>query len=762
MSEPDREILNRLEAAVARIDSLEARVAHLESREDVAHVSKRENAPPDVPPIVPPVVPAVPAAESIRAARLAGLAAARETAAPSLERPPGIAPALPMAQKRQAASAGLEAAIGGRWFLVLGALIVVAGVGFFLKLAYDQGWIGAIPPSVRCLAAGGFGVALILVGLLTERRLGRFAGIGFVASGLAVVYGSMFAAYAYFSLLGPAVAFAGLALIAGVGLWLGVRSASLLLAVLSLVGAYLAPIMLARPESPDWALPPYLIVLMMSGSVLAMRERLYRPLAALVWWGTVLLGGAWIVDRGPAIAWLGLGFVGAFWVLAHVARLRLAAREERRAQVQAALASLSSTLWAVGAVWILAWETSLAAMWLVPAGGSMAALLGGMMLSGSVAAFRDRPQTTAEAVGASLWCQAGALLPVAILVGVDRAWSQILIWMVLGVGAAAASRWIRSTPFAWYAAVLMSIGTLRTLAEAGGGLHAASWVGYGLVASWWMGMMLMSGLAWACAAEFMRRPVEQDEISRPLSLKLVVAGALMASWLTLTLSVIHEDMTPDGALLAYLALASLAAGFGVGARRGDAVLACAGWAVLGMVVWGVAYFGPDWYLNRGEHPLLMHPGLLWSVWIALIWLTAHAGAARWCRMKEIRAHWGGVAMAVLVLLVATSFEVARAAGQMTSDTTMRSGSVSVWWAIVACAFLLVGFVRRMATARYAGIALLLAATGKLLTWDLSQVSPAVRVACFIAIGLVLLGVAAQYLRTAGARSRGGADADRSP
>jgi uncharacterized membrane protein len=147
----------------------------------------------------------------------------------------------------------------------------------------------------------------------------------------------------------------------------------------------------------------------------------------------------------------------------------------------------------------------------------------------------------------------------------------------------------------------------------------------------------------------------------------------------------------------------------------------------------------------------MFPGLLWSLPITALWIACGFAGRRWIPARQERSVAAGIVVGLIVLLVATTFEVARVAGTLTSDATIRSGSVSIWWALVATGLLLFGFVRRRAEARYAGIALLLAATGKVLTWDLSQVSPAVRVGCFIALGLVLLGVAAQYLRASGAR-----------
>ena len=108
--------------------------------------------------------------------------------------------------------------------------------------------------------------------------------------------------------------------------------------MLSLAGGYLTPLILARPDSPAWALPPYLLALMAVGSVLAVRDRRYRPLASIVWWATGILGGLWVTEFGDEAPWLGLGFVAAVWGAVHAVRLRLPDAETQHPLQRAARA----------------------------------------------------------------------------------------------------------------------------------------------------------------------------------------------------------------------------------------------------------------------------------------------------------------------------------------------------------------------------------------------------------------------------------------
>ena len=741
------------DAIVRRIDDLERRLARLEASapartpETFATEPARPIAPVPTPPAPtsPEPTPAVAAVRPPVSPVPAPVASGATTAAPSgpVTRPiPRAAPGKP--------AVSVEQLIGGKWFLVLGALIVVAGVGFFLKLAYDQGWIGNIPPAMRCVFSGVFGLALIGAGLLSERKLGRFAGVGFTAAGLGVLYATAFAAYAVFELVGPPVAFALLCAVAGLGLALAVRGRSLLLAVLSLAGGYLTPLILARPDSPAWALPPYLLALMAVGSVLAVWDRRYRPLASIVWWATGILGGMWVTTSGDDAPWLGLGFVAAVWGAVHAVRLRLPDTDTQHHRLVAATTSFSTSLWAFGIAWYLADTLGLTSMWLVPAAGASVTALGGLALAGMLDGFRERPRTVGESVGVSLLCQAGAFVPITIAVGIDTAWSQILVWLLLGLGAVAAGRWARAGSLAWYGATILGIGTLRVLYEVLGPLANGTVNSVGLVFTWWMALMAAAAASWGLCAWWSGqiRPNPDTPVPEHLRVLRVLSG--VAAGVLLAALVWHDEATAEGGLLAYLAIGVLGLAIATVLTRTRHWLTPASsvYLMMSVAAWAFAFLSADWYMNRPATPPLLYPGLLWSlpliaVWAAMGFALARSPMELWRQSRFVA--WAG---ALGLGLTATTLETARIAGTLTTDATLRDGSVSIWWAVVGTALLAAGFARRAAWLRYGGIGLLLVTTGKVLTWDLAQVSPAVRVACFIAIGLVLLGVAAWYLRAA--------------
>ena len=112
------------------LDQLRARLARVEA---ALGVTQQAEPPPEVP-AVPPVTPVVPAFSPV----------AREEP----QEPP----------------APLEVLIGTKWAAWGGAIVVVLAVGFFVKLAVDEGWWGGLSELTRCLLAAGLGFALLAAG----------------------------------------------------------------------------------------------------------------------------------------------------------------------------------------------------------------------------------------------------------------------------------------------------------------------------------------------------------------------------------------------------------------------------------------------------------------------------------------------------------------------------------------------------------------------------------------------------------------------
>jgi uncharacterized membrane protein len=177
-----------------------------------------------------------------------------------------------------------EERFGTRWAVWVGGVALALGGIFLVQYSIEQGWLG---PGVRILLGALLAAALIAAGEWTRRNENRagFAGLPtahipsiLTAAGTTVAYADVYAAYALYGFLAPAAAFVLLGIVA-----LATLAAALLhgpaLAALGLVGAYLAPLLVATTAPNYWALTLYLAVVTAASFALA-RARLWRWLAA--------------------------------------------------------------------------------------------------------------------------------------------------------------------------------------------------------------------------------------------------------------------------------------------------------------------------------------------------------------------------------------------------------------------------------------------------------------------------------------------------
>ena len=225
---------------------------------------------------VPPVVPLAPAAPGPAAPSEAEPVSA--AASPVAPPPPPTAPAGPAAP-----SMSLEERLGTQWAVWVGGLALALGGIFLVRYSIEQGLLG---PGVRVTLGALLAAALVGAGEWA-RRSERLAGISglptahipsiLTAAGTTVAYADVYAAHALYGFLAPGTAFILLGLVA-----LATLAAALLhgpaLAGLGLVGAYVAPLLVASQRPDYWSLYGYLAVVTAAAFALA-RFRMWRWLA---------------------------------------------------------------------------------------------------------------------------------------------------------------------------------------------------------------------------------------------------------------------------------------------------------------------------------------------------------------------------------------------------------------------------------------------------------------------------------------------------
>ena len=140
----------------------------------------------------------------------------------------------------------MEFAVASTWLLRLGVLILVMGMGFFLKYSIDHDYIGPIGRVGLVILAG---VAQIALGTRLSGNSFRPFGHGMIGSGIATLYFAVFAAHHFHNLIGPGPAFALMIVVTAFSGALAVRHNSMLVAVLGVLGGYGTPVMLSTEEA---------------------------------------------------------------------------------------------------------------------------------------------------------------------------------------------------------------------------------------------------------------------------------------------------------------------------------------------------------------------------------------------------------------------------------------------------------------------------------------------------------------------------------
>jgi uncharacterized membrane protein len=190
--------------------------------------------------------------------------------------PPPLPTGLLKSQRANNASEGnsTEVAVGQKWLLGIGVLILIIGVGFFLKYAFDQQWIG---PAVRISVGFICGLLLLLGGSLCRRRNLRGLDVGIGAVGLGTLYLTSYAASQVDRFLPTSLTLVLILLTTAVGVSLATLWASQALAILALLGGYLGPLLFASALFDPWLFLGYLLILTLGGQILAY-SRDWRPL----------------------------------------------------------------------------------------------------------------------------------------------------------------------------------------------------------------------------------------------------------------------------------------------------------------------------------------------------------------------------------------------------------------------------------------------------------------------------------------------------
>ncbi len=205
----------------------------------------------------------------------------------------------------------MEYAVASQWLLRIGIVILVVGMGFFLRYSIERGILG---PTARVALSTVTGLAILVVGTQLLGRKYHVFGQGLMGGGLATLYFSAFAANNFYGLIATLPAFALMAAITLLAGGIAVRFNSMLVAVLGIIGGYGTPLILSTGVVNFPGLFGYMLVL--GVGVLAICFWKNWPLVNyLSFFATYGLFFAAMSDYEPSYFWEVFPYLTAFFVL---------------------------------------------------------------------------------------------------------------------------------------------------------------------------------------------------------------------------------------------------------------------------------------------------------------------------------------------------------------------------------------------------------------------------------------------------------------
>jgi uncharacterized membrane protein len=137
--------------------------------------------------------------------------------------------------------------------------------------------------------------------------------------------------------------------------------------------------------------------------------------------------------------------------------------------------------------------------------------------------------------------------------------------------------------------------------------------------------------------------------------------------------------------------------------------------------------------------------------LACLVVVAGLGLTWWLRDRE-GLKWGfGGGLAVAILLVVGTIEIARTFEFLGRRGVIATGAdfamqvaISIYWAVFAVAAIVIGFRLRIAGLRYFGLTLLAVALLKVAGFDLRELGQGYRILSFIGLGGLLLATSIVY------------------
>lgn len=751
-------------------------LARLNLRLDGLEFAQRRSTPqPPLQPTRPSPTPSAPGFAAQVESRLAARFGSRTptgvasvTASPvSPPRAPPISPAGPGGPSFTPPFSGVsidwENVLGRNWFAIVGAVALAIGVGFFLKLAFDNEWIGDTGRIVLGIVVG---VALLGAGEYTQRRYPLWAQ-PVTGGGIAILYLSIYAAFGLYDLIDIVPTLLFLSLVVVLSVLLALRYESLVIALMGVVGGFLTPVLMgvvlgpdlaARPDLPNehWIL---LYILVLDAGILGVATfRNWRWFTLVGMVGSYVLLFLWLDQfpgRDPALAQLGLSgtflvFVGAT-TLFHILWLRM----PRPADM--ALMRLNAAAY-YGLTFEVLWDRYEVWFGLITLGMS---LFYGLVGYGAIRRSGAPPQVALFALATAL-----VFLTVAVPLQLSGNWVSVA-WAAEGAVLVWVGFLLGNWPTRAFGLVVLAVALFRLLIYD----TPIELVGFRPVLNERFPTFVVAIAAFYVAAYLYHRWRDQlQEWEGNVSLVLAGVANLITLWIFSAEVIAYFDSrekaaissqalqdVENGRLLVLTALWAFYA-FGllaVAMAKRSAILRWAGLALLAVPILKLLFV--DTFLVDLD-PITFRPVLNFHFLTFLIMLAVVLFAAYlyWRQREKLLERERYVFLALMVAAnFAALWVLSAEAIRFFDSREIRLGSefdngkhltLTILWAVYALGVIGVGIARQASQVRLAGIILLAIPVVKLFVFDVFLLERGFRVAAFVTLGALLLALGFVYQR----------------
>ncbi len=244
-------------------------------------------------------------------------------------RPPWSLDALPPEVRRV-----WDFATGGNAMARAAIVVLFVGLGLGIRYAVDVGWLSV---AVRLAAAAVVGLALVGLGWRLRRGTPGF-GLTVQGGGVAILYLTVYAAYALYGLVPSLAAIALMAAVAVACGALAVAQDAPALAVLGVAGGFAAPVLAGTAEGNHVLLLAYYALLNLGVLGVAWSKG-WRSVAVVGFLSTFVTGGLWGgLQYQPALYATVQPFVVLNFAIYLALAVRFALRSARAAPPERALA----------------------------------------------------------------------------------------------------------------------------------------------------------------------------------------------------------------------------------------------------------------------------------------------------------------------------------------------------------------------------------------------------------------------------------------